>query len=348
MADSLKKMKTLNTVLAVLLGLSLLFLLGVLLYGYLQPDGGSAVVPDNYIAPATAGVRPVLCAVMPVQAKTMVDWDQVNRTAMAIYKNHPEDSTPFYADNMFPGDRETKAYLVEVSHRGTVTVHFHADIRPGYEKLAEVLLCKVVIREDNAVLYDGLMRDMPQSVSYPVTSVYDKTTPLTYDITVSLDTSVGNAYMNKELVADFRWWAEEKGSSDSMPPFPPFPPFTFPTETTTGGTPNTDESAKTESGTTPGDTTVPTGTGIPHESTTDTGGADTTASGGSDTPGETAGVSDTSGTSGTAIPGTGELIDPPPTGDTARLGVWLLVALAALFAIILLLGWKWREGGRRP
>ncbi len=358
MADTLKKLKVLNIVLAVLLGLSLLALLGVIAHEYFQPESGSAVVSDNYIEPVSVGarstgnavrLRPVVCAVIPAPAKTVVDWDRAKETVISVYKNHAEDSTPFYATNMFPGDRETKTYLVEVSHRGTVTVRFRANIRPGYEKLAEVLLCKVVLRGEDTVLYDGLMRDMPASLDYPISSVFGRTTSLTYDITVSLDTSVGNAYMNKELIADFRWWVEESGSTPVPPPFPPIPPF--PVETTTGGTPNTTDSTDTGSITRPDGTTSAGGTMRPGE-TAATGGTshtgdtvrpeDTTSLGDTTYPGET------TGTSATAMPGTGELIEPPQTGDPTRLGVCLLISLLALFCIILLLGWKQRKGGRHP
>ena len=51
MADTLKKMKIIIVVLAVLLGLSLTALVGVIIYGQLDPSNGSAVIPDNYIEP---------------------------------------------------------------------------------------------------------------------------------------------------------------------------------------------------------------------------------------------------------------------------------------------------------
>ena len=61
-------------------------------------------------------------------------------------------------------------------------------------------------------MYDGLMRDMPESVSYQLASRERTTDELYYEITAYLDTSVGNDYQNKDLVADFRWWVEETGN----------------------------------------------------------------------------------------------------------------------------------------
>ena len=236
-------MKTIIIVLSILLGLSLTALLGVIIYSQVDSLNTSAVVPDNYIESTDSSeldtyykvpqlhTKPLmLCVSLPnanfsryvsvmALSKTIITSDSAKEIVISIYKNQAEDSTPFDSENMFPGDRETKAYLVEVSHRGTVTVCFHADIRAGYEKLAEVLKCTVVLRGENKTLYDGLMRDMPESLNHRISSIPSKTSELTYDITVYLDTDIGNEYMNKELVADFRWWVEENGN----PPIPSEP-----------------------------------------------------------------------------------------------------------------------------
>lgn len=140
--------------------------------------------------------------------REIVSQDKQEEIELVIYRNHPEDSTPFQMKNMFPGDLETKQYLLTIAYRGMVTVHFQADICAGYEKLAEVLKCKVVLNETNEVLYDGFMRDMPDKISHRLYSDKNVVDELSYEITVSLDTSVGNEYMNQELYADFRWWAE--------------------------------------------------------------------------------------------------------------------------------------------
>lgn len=156
---------------------------------------------------ATMGMR-------TVSAATVVDQDAGEETILKIYRNHAEDSSPFRAGNLFPGDAETRSYYLEVSYKSSVTLHFHADIRSGYEKLAEVLKCRVELR-DGAVLYDGLMKDMPESIPYTLPQSSQEAAEIVYDITVSLDTSAGNEYMEKELLADFRWWAYEDGHSDA-------------------------------------------------------------------------------------------------------------------------------------
>ena len=54
------------------------------------------------------------------------------------------------------------------------------------------------------------MRDMPKQLSSPLSG--RGTDELHYEITAYLDTSVGNDYQNKDLIADFRWWVEETGN----------------------------------------------------------------------------------------------------------------------------------------
>ena len=131
---------------------------------------------------------------------------------ISLYANHPEDNQPFQAGNLFPGDTESKRYCVRVSHSSDVTVYFHADVRPGYEKLAEVLQCRVVLLTTGETLYEGLMRDMPSSLTHSVKANQETESELYYEITAYLDTSVGNEYQNRDLVADFRWWVEDTGS----------------------------------------------------------------------------------------------------------------------------------------
>lgn len=128
---------------------------------------------------------------------------------------------PFSITNMFPGDSVSKDFIIEVSHKRAITLYYHADIRPGFEVLAEVLNLKIELPNKGETLYNGLIRDMPNSVQYGMESSEQS---LIYRITVYLDTSVGNIneidtdgrrYMYQELTADFRWWyLEEPGSAE--------------------------------------------------------------------------------------------------------------------------------------
>jgi len=127
-------------------------------------------------------------------------------TTLEVYKGHSSDAAPFHVENMFPGDSVQDRYNVEISYKGDLTLHFTTQVRPGYEKLAEVLMCSVAV--DDQPLYQGLVRDVPAQVDHPVSSETRTTETVPYDISVWLETSVGNEYMNQELICDFLWWVD--------------------------------------------------------------------------------------------------------------------------------------------
>ncbi len=126
---------------------------------------------------------------------------------MRLKEPDTSGNTAFMAENMFPGDAVTKDFTVQVSHKKPISLYYHADIRPGSEKLAEVMMVTIRLPQKGKVLYDGLMRDMPNALEYQLAASEKE---VVYQITAYLDTSVGNEYQYKELVADFRWWYMEE------------------------------------------------------------------------------------------------------------------------------------------
>ena len=234
-----KKIKIVIIVLACLLGLSLLALGGTLVYNKLANNPPATVtVPDNLITPDEDTTKPdssesnsqapdssetqtpsssadtSSSAVQPTQSTTA----EVKKAAtIELYNQQPEENTPFTVDNMFPGDAEIKYFCVRVSYHDKITVHYKATVRPGYEKLAEVLKVRVKLLSTGEMLYDGLMRDMPESLTHKLASKKSTTDELYYEITAYLDTSVGNDYQNKDLIAEFKWWVEETGNLDDSP-----------------------------------------------------------------------------------------------------------------------------------
>lgn len=234
-----KKIKIIIIVLACLLGLSLLALGGTVIYSKIANNTPATVtVPDNLITPDEDTTKPdsgesnsqapdssemqtpsssadtSSSAVQPAQSTTA----EVKKAAtIELYNKQPEENTAFAVGNMFPGDAEIKYFRVRVSYHDKITVHYKATVRHGYEKLAEVLKVRVKLLSTGEMLYDGLMRDMPESLTHKLASQKPTTDELYYEITAYLDTSVGNDYQNKDLIADFKWWAEETGNLDDSP-----------------------------------------------------------------------------------------------------------------------------------
>lgn len=233
-----KKKKTIIIILSILLGLSLLALGGTLVYNKLANNTPATVtVPDNLITPdkdTTKSDSSESNSQAPDNSNTEKPDNSADTSSSAVptqstnaetkkaatvelYNKQPEENTAFTVGNMFPGDSETKYFRGRVSYHDTITVHYKATVRPGYEKLAEVLKVRVNLLSTGETMYDGLMRDMPESLTHKLASKKSTTDELYYEITAYLDTSVGNDYQNKDLIADFKWWVEETGNLDDSP-----------------------------------------------------------------------------------------------------------------------------------
>ena len=233
-----KKIKIVIIILAILLGLSLLALGGTVIYNKIANNTPATVtVPDNLITPDEDATKPdssesnsqapdssdtqtpsssadASSSAVPTQSTTA---EAKKAATIELYNKQPEENKAFTVGNMFPGDVETKYFRVRVSYHDKITVHYKATVRPGYEKLAEVLKVRVRLLTTGEMLYDGLMRDMPESLTHKLASKKSTTDELYYEITAYLDTSVGNDYQNKDLIADFKWWVEETGNLDDSP-----------------------------------------------------------------------------------------------------------------------------------
>ena len=195
------KIRIAIVILAALLTISLLSLAGVTLYRHFWgATSVSGAAPNNIITPeekvsglgysenGSAGI--VLLSnsdraggtitAMPLAATASGASTSDVGVTLSLYAHHAEDNSPFQVKNMFPGDSETNYYCVQVSHKGNVTLRFHADIREGYEKLAEVMKCRIVLPDSGTVLYDGLMRDMPASLNVALSASLSKTSEVSY------------------------------------------------------------------------------------------------------------------------------------------------------------------------
>lgn len=216
--------RVLILVLVILVALSASALAGTILYRHFSPaDEGPASAPDNIITPekAAAALSPSRKAaarkpLAPVRHSDVFDRATGETVSLEISRRHAGDSAAFQVSNMFPGDSETASYQLDVSYEGRITVQFCVDIRAGYEKLAEVLNCRVSL-EGGSTLYDGRLADMPASIPHELSADSATTDSLLYTITVYLDTSVGNEYMDEALLADFRWWVSEEETDPDQP-----------------------------------------------------------------------------------------------------------------------------------
>ena len=186
-----KNIKRAIVVLSALLLLSVCLLIGAI---YCYKRVAPTVVPDNTISVGEKEVKitprnteVLMISRMPEHADDEGTlWKSTDASILRLYKGQNFDETSFAVSNMFPGDALYKEYLVQVRHRGIVTVHFTANVHPSAdpvnERLEEVLMCKV--EANGELLYEGLMRDIPDSLTYE--TPYSKraaTTEIPYRIT---------------------------------------------------------------------------------------------------------------------------------------------------------------------
>ncbi|MGN0441534.1 MAG: hypothetical protein ACI4FO_02400 [Acutalibacteraceae bacterium] len=226
------RLKAVIIILVILLCISIAALAAILIYNnFFSYKSASVVVPDNIITKETnptnttetniknspKGLNSGDNASSGDNALVSNPVDTSSAAVLTLYNMKADDNIPFKVENMFPGDSETKYYCVRVSQKNTLTVRYHADIHNGYEKLAEVLKIRINLLSTGEQLYDGLIRDMPESLDHTLETNQSTVSELYYEITAYLDTSVGNDYQNKKLVADFKWWTEDSSSLGDNP-----------------------------------------------------------------------------------------------------------------------------------
>lgn len=125
-----------------------------------------------------------------------------------LHSDNPKDNKTIEVYDMFPGDEIYQGYNVQVHYKGNVHLHFSID-NFNESELRDVL--KFTIKRENEVLFDDYASKLPDCYSLGLSSKDKKIQDVNYSITVSLDTSVGNEYQNKQVKFDLSWWATEDG-----------------------------------------------------------------------------------------------------------------------------------------
>ncbi len=211
---SKRKVKTVITVLSILVVLSIGALATRILFLRLSADkSDTAVVRDNVIGEGT-GAEGTLDS-------GTVD-DSPNKSGRArgkgeyaeidIYKGHPSDSERFYSQNMLPGDSNVRQFAVKLNHNLNVDLYFSVNVTRQTKSLADVMNIKITRLESGAVLYDGAVSEMKADGYYETFSASkDTETVAYYEIEISMPTWAGNEYQASELWADFVWSVKDSG-----------------------------------------------------------------------------------------------------------------------------------------
>lgn len=220
----IEKKKLVIVILSILIGVNICALATIIVYNrFHRSNSTSVIVPDNIISgddnPDSTATPDTVNTTTPFISQDPITVTEQPRYAdlLVLYKHQNADNTPFSVSNMFPGDSVTKYYCLRFTFRHTVTLCFRADIQRGNNELADAVGIRIVFPGTGHVLYDGLMKDMPESLTHAFTSSSVTTEDVFYEVSVYLDTSVGNECMDQEVVANFKWWIEEVENLEPSP-----------------------------------------------------------------------------------------------------------------------------------
>jgi hypothetical protein len=126
---------------------------------------------------------------------------------ITLSKKDPVENEKFNINNMFPGDTEIRYYRIKIDHSKDINLKFSVDVDKTSKLLSQVLKFKVELPEENVVLYDGTLANMPSEVNYVVKADASSTKEILYKVTAYLDTNVDNKYAQQDLSANFSWKA---------------------------------------------------------------------------------------------------------------------------------------------
>ncbi len=246
-----KQLKIIIIVLAVLLVVSAGGLAARQIYRQiLAPSQATAAVPDNQIgesAPADEShtpeeaVRSVDSGTAVSESKDASDIGYSNaslkehsntsgtsktavgsrrqETTLELYKGKPSDNQRFEVTNMFPGDTRTQYFCVRAAHDTDLELFFRTDIVEQTKALGDLLHIKVTHLESGRVLCDAPFSAVNgKEVSEVLKANSEKSTIASYQIDVSLDTSVGNEYQASMLNADLNWYVKDADEGGLVPP----------------------------------------------------------------------------------------------------------------------------------
>lgn len=116
-----------------------------------------------------------------------------------------EGELRFNIQNMFPGDSVSKTFTVKITDDKVEAVSFFADFGSGGVS-SDALKIRVRVDEAETALYDGAVAQMPARLR---AEVKDGVSEIKFDISVYLDTSVGNEYQKSTLSLAFHWWVDD-------------------------------------------------------------------------------------------------------------------------------------------
>ena len=137
---------------------------------------------------------------------------ETNSDSLKLHYGNSRESLRMIVNNMMPGDSVMKMYSVEVFTKGDTNLFFKVKPKDKTDKLCEALRVRAFYADNDTVVYDGTVKDMPGHIPCPVGTVSDgkNVSAVNLELTFYLDLmSVGNEYQGESLEASFEFWVED-------------------------------------------------------------------------------------------------------------------------------------------
>ncbi|HIU25841.1 MAG TPA: hypothetical protein IAC50_05035 [Candidatus Copromorpha excrementigallinarum] len=193
-------------ILAVILTLSALLLAARLVYGDPAPsqNAGTSTVPVPQEAARSNGSA----GEYGVGAEAPV---------LELFYDQPFDNERFTVSDMLPGDSVTEYFCVKAYYRENIELLFNVEITDDPGNLGDVLYIRAVELGGGDILFDEPFADIDgREISTLLSSDSGEST-LYYELTAYMDTSVGNAYQQTRLEADFNWYVKGEDEGNLVP-----------------------------------------------------------------------------------------------------------------------------------
>jgi hypothetical protein len=123
------------------------------------------------------------------------------------------DNVAFAISNMLPGDTETKTFRVSVKGDEPLPVTYTIRFHGGDLELADYVDCLITLDGDT-VLYDGKLADVPSTFVNDANCSSGSDATQVYQVTFSMDTSVGNEAQGLQLMLDMKWEIEKEDTPE--------------------------------------------------------------------------------------------------------------------------------------
>ena len=144
---------------------------------------------------------------------------QDDSPSLELYKNHENGNEPFQFSNMVPGDKVSQDFTVRIHHKDQVTLYFKGLITKQSKDLGDVLQVRVTDKNSDKIICQGTFNTINnKEYSQEIAQSGSGQTDVTYQVDAWLDTSVGNAYQNAFLDADFQWYVKDDGNTEPTQP----------------------------------------------------------------------------------------------------------------------------------